>query len=102
MYTTPTARAISPKGASWNIEKPGSPFSSAMPLTRMFVEVPIRVHMPPKMEAKERGISIFAGLIPAAYEIWITTGMNTATTGVLLTKAEIRAMSSIIQTSPRR
>ncbi len=66
-----------------------------MPLTRILVDVPMSVHMPPIILAKESGMSSFAGLILAVAAMRPTMGMNTATTGVLLMKADTTATRSI-------
>ena len=73
-----------------------------MPATKILVDVPMRVQVPPKMVANDNGINSLDGLIPALREICMTTGMKTATTGVLLTKAEMTATSSIISAMPAR
>ena len=49
----------------------------------MLVDVPSTVHMPPNMEAKERGISSFEGLVSARRATTITTGIRIATAAVL-------------------
>ena len=57
----------------------------------MLVEVPMSVQVPPRMEAKESGISSLEGDRPRAAASEIMMGMNTTTTGVLLMNAEISA-----------
>lgn len=67
-----------------------NPRSTAIELTRMFVDVPISVHTPPNIPANERGNSSFEGLTPIRPDMLIITGINMATAAVLLMKAEIR------------
>jgi hypothetical protein len=59
-----------------------------MELTRMLVEVPIKVQTPPNIEAKETGISNFEALMPVSRATPSKIGRNIAMTGVLLIKAE--------------
>ena len=65
------------------MSKAPRPASSAIELARMLVDVPSTVHMPPNMEAKERGISSFEGLVFARRATTITTGIRIATAAVL-------------------
>ena len=66
-----------------------------MPLTRILVDVPMSVHIPPMMLANESGISNLEGLILAVAAMRPTIGMKTATTGVLLMNADTTATRSI-------
>ena len=65
-----------------------------METTIKFVDVPIIVKVPPKIEAYERGRRTFVGLIWKRWHILIARGMNIATAAVLLTKPEITAVIS--------
>ena len=78
----------------------GRPMSETTPLTRMLVDVPISVQQPPKMDAKLNGMSSRVGATPMAVDSWMTTGMKTATMGVLLMKALITATVSSMLTMP--
>ena len=73
----------------------------AMPLKRILVEVPIRVQDPPKILAKDNGISKRDGFIPDEFAIWTTMGIKMATTGVLLMNADTVATVSINIARPR-
>tara|TARA_Y100001963_G_C6752712_1_gene435070 strand:+ start:1550 stop:1750 length:201 start_codon:yes stop_codon:yes gene_type:complete len=64
MYNIPTIIKIKPRGVMSNIEIGMPDSASEILLTRIFVEVPIKVQLPPKIEANERGINIFEGLCP--------------------------------------
>jgi hypothetical protein len=68
------------------------PLSTAMELTRILVDVPISVVVPPIIPAKESGINILEGLTPTFDAIPIITGMKMATAAVLLMKAEMIQM----------
>src|SRR3546814_2757730 len=65
----------------------------------MFVEVPISVVVPPKMLAKESGISSLDGAMSSVRARLITTGVRITTTGVLLMKAERKVAPLIMVTS---
>ena len=47
----PTTAATSPIGVISKIENAGSPCSRATPSTKRFVDVPISVHVPPRIAA---------------------------------------------------
>ena len=66
----------------------------------MLVEVPISVHTPPNMDAKERGINSFSGLIFIALEQLNTTGIKSATTGVLLINADKKETKMSMEIAP--
>jgi hypothetical protein len=84
-----------PIGAISNIPK-GRRFSSlAILLIIILPEVPISVQRPPNIEANDRGIKIFDALIFAFAQAFSTMGIKTATTGVLLIKAEKLPAKSI-------
>ena len=65
----------------------------------MFVEVPINVQTPPNIDANERGIKSFEGLMLFFLAAFNKIGIKTATTGVLLMKAEIIAITHIVTIS---
>ncbi len=50
--------------------------------------MPISVVVPPKIAAKESGISSFDGATPIVRASWITTGISTTTIGVLFMRAD--------------
>ena len=50
--------------------------------------VPIRVAMPPRMVAKERGMRLSPGARPALRAVWMSTGMSRARAATLFMKAE--------------
>jgi len=77
-----------PKGAR--------PLFCATPSTRIFVEVPISVIVPPKIEAKESGISSLDGASPIDFARLMATGIKMTTTGVLLMKADNTITPAII------
>ena len=60
-YTMPTTARMLPTRVRSNISKGRSPMRSAVELTKILVEVPIRVQQSPKMDAKERGINNLDG-----------------------------------------
>ena len=73
---------------------------SAIELTRMLVDVPISVQVPPSMAKNDRGIIRALGLICLSWLARSTMGMNTATAAVLLMNADTGAVTSpIISTS---
>ena len=69
----------------------------ATPSTRILVEVPISVVVPPKIAAKDNGIRSFDGAMLIALASRMATGIRMITTGVLLMKAE-RKMTAAIMT----
>src|ERR671919_3022111 len=54
------------------------------------------VHIPPKVAACDIGIKTRLGLAPVRRHTSMTTGIKTATAAVLLTKAEIELIITII------
>lgn len=70
-----------------------------MLLTRRFVEVPIRVQTPPAWEANDMGMSSFDGASFPAAAAARTIGSITATTPVLLMKAEEAPTMTMVRTS---
>ena len=79
-----------------NIEKPSYPASSIIPCTSKLVEVPIKVHIPPNIVAKDNGIkNLVAGNFTTSAQRLIT-GAKMTTTGVLFKKAEIKAIEGNI------
>ena len=55
----------------------------------MLVDVPMSVHVPPRMEANATGSSSFEGLTRSFRAIPITGDMNIAVTVVLFMNAEV-------------
>ena len=71
----------------------------AIELTRILVDEPMSVILPPRIAANESGIRNFDGLSPRSLDILVITGKNTATTAVLFIKADtppaIKIMNNI-------
>ena len=63
---------------------PSIPFSIMSPLRTRFVEVPMRVMVPPATAAKDKGIRNRPTFQPRSWDLDLSKGMSTATTGVLL------------------
>ena len=63
-----------------------------MELTIRLVDVPMRVRVPPKIAAYERGNNNFVGLIWNRFDKLIANGMKIATAAVLLIKPDIIAI----------
>ncbi len=84
----PATRNHIPTGAISNMEKASSPCLTAIPLTKILVEVPINVQTPPSKAPKDSGISNFAGLILVSLATCKTIGINRATTAVSLINAD--------------
>ena len=61
-----------------------------------FVEEPVSVQVPPRIQAKDRGISSLDDLSSEDLASDSTIGKNTTTTGVLLTNAESTAPTIIM------
>ena len=64
--------------------KPSIPFSIMSPFRTRFVEVPMRVMVPPATAAKERGMRNRPTFQPRSWALDFNKGMSRATTGVLL------------------
>ena len=82
-------RSTAPVTMSPGIKKsqnlnPSIPFSIMSPLRTRFVEVPIRVIVPPATAAKDRGIKKRLAFQPCSCALDLSSGMSRATTGVLL------------------
>ena len=75
--------------------KAGWPCFSAIELINIFVDVPIKVHTPPNIEAKDSGISKRDGLLRILEETATTIGKNIATAAVLLINADRRPITPI-------
>ena len=71
--------------------------SRIMPSTTRLVLVPMSVHVPPRMEAKDRGMNSCALGMLHLRAHFCTMGTMMATTGVLLRKAETMAMGTVAQ-----
>jgi len=65
----------------------------------MLVDVPISVHTPPNIEANESGINSFEGLTFVSRATPSTIGKKIATAAVLLMKADIAPIISIVVTT---
>ena len=63
---------------------PSIPFSIMSPLRTRFVEVPMRVIVPPATAAKDKGIRNRPTFQPRSWDLDLSSGMSRATTGVLL------------------
>jgi hypothetical protein len=85
-YARPTRSTRTPSGVNSNIENVSPMSSSVMSLARTFVAVPIRLSVPPSIEAYERGMRSLEGETRASSARSVTIGMNIATTGVLMIK----------------
>ena len=64
-----------------------------MPCTTRLVLVPMSVHTPPNMVAYDRGMSSFVAATPYFSAQRFIMGANITTTGVLLRKADIKAIT---------
>src|SRR5690606_16042939 len=71
------------------------------PLTAIFVDVPISVQVPPRMEANATGIKTFEGLRSSFLHIPITGPITNAVTVVLFIKAESAPVTSIVYPTKR-
>ena len=101
MNSIPMARAGRPSWAISNISNliVGS-HSSASPATTRFVLVPIRVQVPPRIDAYDSGKSISETLKWQRRAQPVTRGTNIATTGVLLRNADSAATGNIMRSWP--
>ena len=88
MYATPTTATGSPTCPTSRNAKVSPPCPSEAALTMRLTEVPICVHMPPRMVAKESGMSSCAACSRQSRAQCSTTGMSMATTGVLFMNAD--------------
>lgn len=74
-----------------NILKGSNPLFLAIPLTKIFVEVPIKVQVPPNNAEKEIGINNLEGFMPVSLQTSKAIGINMATTAVSFINAENKA-----------
>ena len=58
--------------------------------TKRLVDVPIRVNVPPKIAAYDKGSSNFVGLIWKRFDKLIAKGIKIATAAVLFIKPDIK------------
>ena len=95
-YKIPAIAIEIPTFPSSNIVKPSYPASRIMPCTTRFVEVPIKVHIPPNIVTYERGIKNFVAgsLTASAHRLMI--GAKITTTGVLFRNADTKATGGSI------
>ena len=82
-------RSTTPVAARPGIKKsqnlnPSIPFSIMSPLRTRFVEVPMRVMVPPATDANERGMRNRPTFHPRSWALDFSKGMSRATIGVLL------------------
>ncbi len=84
----PTTAATMPTGAKSNIANGVPSRSSRMVAMMMLGGVPISVAMPPRMVAKDSGISDRPGLRPALRAVWMSTGISSASAATLFIKAD--------------
>ena len=76
---------------------PSIPFSIMSPLSTRFVEVPMRVIVPPATAAKDKGIKKRLAFQPCSCALDFSKGMSSATTGVLLMKPlRVAVMSELL------
>ena len=68
----------------------------------MLVEVPITVTMPPRIAAKDSGISTADTEPPVRFDQRVTAGTSIATIGVLLTNADAPAAGTSSRNRVRR
>ena len=80
---------------------PPCPRDSSKPDTTRFVEVPISVHVPPRIAAKLIGMRNFEGLSPMRNAQSRTAGANIATSGVLFKNPESSAVGTNRRASKR-
>ncbi len=64
MSNSPTSATGKPTGEISNMARGGCPEASSRPEITRFVEVPIRVTIPPRIAAKDRGIRYREGEWP--------------------------------------
>jgi hypothetical protein len=97
-----SARAmIRPTGVISNIPNAGCPAFRAISLTNRLVDVPIRVHAPPRMVTYDRGIRNRLGDRSSDCATSLTTGAASTTIGVLFRKAEAAPATPITIQSPK-
>ena len=104
MYAVPSSATGTPYSAGPKrpiLSSPGNS-SSYRAATIRFVDVPMSVHMPPSIEAKESGMSSLDGEMPRPSDHSATSGMSAATIGVLLMKAESTMTGRHSQSSAMR
>src|SRR6056297_3645825 len=95
-YTIPITASGIPIGVKSNIPRDSYPNCSRSPLTTRFVDVPISVQIPPKILAKEIGIKNLLTCISCFRDHLMNIEENAATTGILLTKEDIKVVGKII------
>jgi hypothetical protein len=91
MIAMPTTTIGAPTGVTAKNPSGSSPAASNAPETTRLVEVPIVVSMPPRIVAKESGISRREAATPRRSAHPRTIGAAVATTGVLLTRPDSSA-----------
>ena len=95
-----TSDATSTIGVKWNTPISGMPRSTAIDTTRILVEVPMVVAMPPISEAALSGISVFEAAIAPRMARCTKIGISSTSTGVLLTPIDSRKVITSENSSP--
>src|SRR5690242_12129651 len=95
----PTTQTASPTGRNSNIENGARPADFSRALAATFVEVPIRVQVPPSIEAKASGISTLPGLTRLLRQRPSTAGIITAVQVVLFMKDEMKHVTGMTASS---
>ena len=81
---------------------PSIPFSIIRPLSTRLVEVPMRVMVPPATAAKESGIRNLPTFQPFSWALDLSSGMSSATTGVLfMNPLSVAVMRELLMRTPR-
>ena len=104
MKAMPLTSTTRPTWVNSNMPSGSRPSLVIAPLTATFVEVPIRVQVPPRIAAKASGMSKREGGTPIRRARPITGPRNTAVTVVLFIKAEMSpttAMSTVCSSAGR-
>jgi len=101
MKAIPTMRMGSPMGVKAKNPKGSRPMLSRWALTTRFGGVPMRVSIPPRSDATDRGIRSLDGDMSRAQASPTTTGSMTATVPVELMNPERSATRSMITTRSR-
>ena len=83
----PTTAQGNPTRVMSKKSSPSNPFSRSIPWTTRLVLVPISVHMPPRIAAKDNGMSNCEEDTRMRFDQSLITGMSIATMGVLLRNA---------------
>ena len=101
-YTAPVTTSATPTGAGSKNAIGSSPRRAISPETSSVEDVPTTVHVPPTIAAYESGNRSREGALRSVAARPSTTGMNTATTGVLFTNIDGSATSTTSAARQRR